>query len=230
MATFDKTKETGPPPAAPVVTMSSGARVDWTRFTPVAVGSEDAMSPQEVKRVWESIYAAVGKATASEAERNEIRFALYVYAAVNGTSPQGKYSADVKTASGHTFSAAVIPRCVGRHMIRAFFRANMDEAYEALKSTRALEVLAQRYVTAWEQRGVPRELVFATADFLRNCRHFTPQELEVNVLASNFGISRARRARGGKTLEQVEREEVEETLRAQGPVMGGPVKPGMFDF
>jgi len=227
MSTFDTKTATKTAGAEPVVAASSGD--DWAAVMPVAVPAEDAMSPGRVAAAWEVIYREVG--ARSESERKAVRLALYVYATVNGTSSVGKYSGDVTLSNGQVFNASVIPRAVGRNAIREFFRGNMDEAYEALKKSHAIEKLAPRYVMKWEAKGVARDAVFATADYMRNCTKFTPAEANANTLSFNMGVARAAVARKGHSLEEMRVEDTHESLRAQsGAPVGAPVGKGMFDF
>jgi len=189
----------------------------WLDVVPKSVDSEDALSFSENKAVWEKIYKAIGKATANESERKAVRAGIYAYCAKNATSREGDYAGSIQLADGTTISAAVIPQSAGKMKIRKFLRANMMESYDFFKTTRVMES-DDRFVAKCATKGISAENAFATADWLADCPKFTPGEQKAHESSFNIGVDRARRARGGHNLEDVEQGRVQEGLRVQGPL------------
>lgn len=196
--------------------VESRASDEFADTKPQNVGTDDSMDTAEVAVVWGKIYAAVGAESAQEPEKRKIRTGCYTYCALNGTSRVGRYSGKIRTADGRVFAAAVLPLCVGKQEIRRFMRGNMLEAYRFFKRTKVMEDYP-RFVAKWEAMGVGRSVAFATADFLTDCPLFTPEESSAHAKAFRYNIEKAKRARGGKSLEEVEAEEEELTMEAQGP-------------
>lgn len=190
--------------------------VDWGSFVPKRVDSEDTLGPEQNKKVWEKLYKEAGLSSAGEDDRRALRAAVYVYCAKNGTSREGEYSGEMQLASGKTVSAAAIVRAAGRMRVRRFLRANMMESYDFFKSSRVMEA-DERFVSKCSSLGVPAECAFATADWLGDCPQFTPGETKAHEITFVRGIDRAKRARGGKTLEDVESQRQDANLHAQGP-------------
>jgi len=195
--------------------------IDWKAVAPKSVEHEDSMSPDNVKVCWEKIYKAARILSADEATKRSLRLALYAYAAVNGTSRVGNYGKRVTLSGGNVVEAAVIPQSVGKFNIRQFFRGNMTEAYEALKSSQTL-ALDSRFVAKWQAYGIDASVCYAVADFLDDCPHFTPEEERAHSIARTQGIERSRRARGGKGLEAVEQDERDLAMNVQGPLDAAP--------
>jgi len=173
------------------------------------------MGPQATKKAWSRIYAYAGVSSGNEAEKRAIRLALYVYCCLNGTSRAGVYSGSIKTSSGHEFSASVLSRGVGVESIRRFMRANADESYEALKESGVMEK-DDRFVAHVAKLGISAENSFATADWLDGCPKMTQAEKAANEAARDRGLERAIRARGGRTLEDVEEIRRGKSMRVQG--------------
>lgn len=178
------------------------------------------MSALKVRTAWNAIYAKIGMRSADEKEQAGVRLAVYVYGVLNGTSSVGAYSGTVTTANGRTFQAAVIPQVVGVNDIRRFFRGNMLESYTSLKSSKVME-RNPAFVASKARFGATAETAFATADWMKDCPEFTPAEKNVHEASFNFSIEKARRSRGGKSLDEVKREDNEDNLSAQGPLSGG---------
>jgi hypothetical protein len=191
-------------------------KVDWSGFKPTEVGFEDAMSMSQCKKVWEKIYLGAGVPSGSEDEKRSIRAACYVYATLNGTSRAGNYAAEIKSSTGVSFNASVIVQATGKLAIRKFFRGNMVEAYRFLKTSGVMETY-DRFVANVANKGISAECAFATADFLGDCPLFTPAENKAHQTEFVTSTERARRARGGRSLEDVERAEVREVIETQGP-------------
>lgn len=202
------------PAASPPSTGSSSKVVDWAAIVPRSIGREDAMSESQCKVKWGKMMRLANLKTPNESTQNAFKLAVYTYLAVNGTSREGNYAATIQMADGTTFDAAVIPGGIGKSEIRRFMRGEMNNAYEALKASAAVE-RDERYVAGVGKLGVLPAQAFATADFFDGCALFTPLEEMAHGLARNNSLVRAAKGRGG-TLESVERSRVEDSLEAQG--------------
>jgi len=213
---------------------SGGDRVEpksnfstWSDVLPRSVDAEDCMSVKEAKIVWEKMLGYAGMKSAAEKERMALRAAVYVYCAKNGTSREGDYSGNMVLANGTEVSAAIIVRACSKMRIRKFLRSCMDESYTFFKETGVMEA-DERFVAKCAKLGISPECAFATADWLGGCPKFTPAESKAHDASFNKSIERARRARGGQTLEHVENERVHEELRVNGAM--NAVESGPVDF
>lgn len=191
--------------------------VDWSTVIPKRVDSEDTLGVEQNKATWEKLYKYASMATANEEERKAVRAAIYYYCAKNGTSREGDYAGNMMLSNGKVVSAAVIPQAAGVKHIRRFLRANMVESYDFFKSTKIMES-DDRFVAKCAALGISSEYAFATSDWMTDCHLFTPGETRAHNTSFNHGLERARRSRGGKGLEEVEKDRVHETLMVQGPV------------
>lgn len=195
----------------------------WADLKPASVGLENAMGAARVEGVWESIYKLVGGAS-DESKKRSIRLAVFTYAMLNGTSREGAYRARCKTSYGKEFDAAVIPQSTGKMDIRRFFRGNMTESYIALKSS-GVAADYPDFIAKAATKGISQDCAFATADWLTDCHLLTPAEEKAHNASFTISVEKARRARGGRGLEEVESGRVTDSLEAQGPmVRGGPVE------
>lgn len=190
----------------------------WADVLPKSVSFEDSMGADDATKVWEKIYNATGLKTLSEKERRSVRAAVYVYCVKNGTSREGDYGGTFVLAGGQTVEAAIIPRSAGRLKIRKFMRANMAESYHLFKETRVMES-DERFVAKAAGHGIPAECAFATADWMDDCHLFTPGEARAHNIVFIRSLDRAKRARGGKTLEAVEDQRVAEGIEVNGPAV-----------
>jgi len=188
---------------------------------PKEVGYEDAMSASQVKAIWNNIYARI-KPGMNEQEQRAVRIAFYVYAAKNGTSRVGSYSAKIVLSNGTEIDAAILPQATGPMGIRKFFRGNMDEAYVALKDSKAME-RDPRFVAKVSDLNIGAEAAFATGDWFTNCALFTPAEKQAHQKSFDASVERARRTRNGHTLESVEHQRNQRSLEVQGPMHGEEV-------
>jgi len=196
---------------------------DWSSLKPKVVASEDAMSAENVSSVWASIEKEHGFRSLSEEQRAGLRLAVYAYFARNGTSREGDYSGTVTMYDGTVIKAHLIKKACGFEP-RKFARGSMYEAYNALKESRIMEE-DERFVAKAASLGVGASEAFATADFLDDCPFFTPKELKAHDTARNYGLRRAKGARGGRSLEDVVDDRVNDGLQAgvtefesEGPV------------
>jgi hypothetical protein len=189
---------------------------DWTRLAPKSVDSEDALGADTVARDWQKMYDLAQLRNPNEVQRKAFRLAVYVYGVKNGTSREGAYRGEIQMSDGFKFSSSVVPQATGKMNIRKFFRGNMEESYVALKKSKAIEN-EPRVVAKAASLGIPAECAFAMADWLTDCPDFTPMETAAHAASFNRSVSRARRARGGHTLEDVEQDRIGQELDAQGP-------------
>lgn len=212
--------------SAPVGVASGGVSDSvWVKALPKHVDAEDTMSPAMVKKSWNDIYREAGMRGSSEDEQRAVRLAVYVYFALNGTSRVGNYTGRIVTSSGVAFDSAVLVRVLSKFSLRRFMRGNMDESYEALKMSGAMSQYP-RFIAKVGELGISPEVAFATADWMSDCRFFTPEESRANRLAFNYAIKRATGSRQGRSLEDVERSDVQSGLRAQEPESQHSVVPG----
>lgn len=204
--------DTAPPPPAP--TAKTNQLGDLAALRPPVQDGEDSMSQRQSDAAWAKIYKAAG--VQNETERKAVRVACYAYACKNGTSRAGTWRHTVKVANGTEFPASAIIEATGLYDVRRFFRKNKNEAYELLKATQAMEY-DEEFLARCEARGAPRHAAFATADYLSGCSHLTPEERRANEAFFDMSIDRARRARDGATLEQVEGQALHRRVEVQGP-------------
>jgi len=209
-------KGNAPAPQGPPSNLS-----DWGDMVPKSTTFADCVSDKEKVQIWNKIYNECGMRSANEKERKMVRAAIYTYCCKNGTSREGEYSGTITLANGQEIEAAVIPRCAGRMKIRKFLRANMLESYDYFKQSRVMEA-DERFVTKAAAFGVSADAAFALADWLDDCPKFAPAEAKAHQAVFVASIERARRARGGHSLEDVEGERITDELRANGPANAGP--------
>lgn len=202
---------------------------DWEALSPIAVDYEDALGPAKVQSNWNKLYSLAGLRAPNEDTQRAFRLAVYVYAAINGTSREGSYSGSITMSNGHSFEAAIIPNAVGKMQIRKFFRGNMTESYNALKQSKVLEN-DERFVAKVSSFGVSAQDAFATADWFANCPHFTPAERHAYDVSFNYSVTRARRNRQGRNLEEVEHGRLSENLDAQGSLDAPAGEGGRVSF
>jgi len=204
----------GQKPASGSYAANAGA-IQWDDLVPKSVDDEDSMSAEKVKVVWLDMYARAGLRNPSEGVQAAFRLAVYVYAAKNATSRQGNYRGSFTLADGTKVDASVIPAATGKMNIRRFFRGNMEESYVALKRSRAMEQ-EKRFIAKAADLGITSDCAFATADWLAGCPDLTPAEAAAHNKSFVNGLERAKRSRGGKTLEDVEDGLNDKELSVQG--------------
>jgi len=175
MSTFDAKKADVPKES------KAGEQDDWSAYVPKQVSRVDTMDKDKADKKWELIYKAARASSESEPVKKGIRLGVYVYCCINGCSPESDYSGSVQTYSGLMFPAAVVPQSVGKHEVRRFLRAYLKESYNALKSSGAIENEA-KYVAACASLGISAGVAFATADWMSDCPHFTPEELRAHEM------------------------------------------------
>lgn len=188
---------------------------EWVELIPKEVTPADSLSVAESEKNWQEMYRLAGIATGSEKQKKAFRAWAYVQGCLNGTSRLGDFRGIDKLYDGTAVEAAIIPRVLGRD-IRKHYRANMDESYKFLKTTRVME-MHSRFIKKCAALGIGASEAFATADWLDDCPHFTPGESAAHARSFNASLARARRSRDGKTLEQVEDESLAQAIRVNGP-------------
>lgn len=190
----------------------------WADVARPTIEHEDRMTEEEAEEVWNKIYSLFR--ANGESARNEVKLAVYAYYAANGASPQTPHTKDIVTGGGASvLSADVLDAIGGRDLIRRFLRANVDEAYSALKESGTM-ASDEVFVSKASDKGVPRQYAYCAVDFLRGCSLFTPVEKDFAGKAFAYSIVRARNARGGKSVEDISRAVRGEQLEAQ--VSGAP--------
>jgi len=198
--------------------------VNWADYKPKVSPSEDALSVEECKEVWAKIEKYAGLFGISEDDKRSVRLATYAYFARNGTSRDGDYSRSIVLNNGKKLEAAAIKRAVGFYP-RKFMRGCMEESYVALKSSGVMDE-DERFCAKAASYGVSSDCAFAIADWFDECPYFTPKEKQAHEAAKNYGLTRARGARGGMSLEDVEKTRVAEGLhagKAESSYADGPV-------
>jgi len=212
-------------------TFSGGSTVSsnfskWADSVPRVVTPEDAMSASQVVEVWNKMFSFAKMKSPNESEQIAFKAGVYTYACLNGTSREGNYSSDIQLANGTVINASIIPRATGKYAVRKFFRGCMNESYEFLKTSHVMES-HERFIAKCAQLQVGASVAFATADWLDDCPLFTPEEVKAHDASFTHGLSRAKRARSGHTLESVEQHRTDRMLESNGtlePEAGSLIK------
>jgi len=139
---------------------------------------------------------------------------------VNGSSPECLYVRDVVCSTGVTFGASILKQATSNR-IRQFLRARLGESYDYLKESRVAED-QDKFIRSRQDMGIPAEYAFATADWLTDYAGLSEAELRYHNLSRNAGFIRSRRAREGKTVEDLKGERMAANLDAQGPEVAAP--------
>lgn len=181
---------------------------------PAHVSVTKVMDASMVTDVWSKIYAAAGIKSGSEEEKRSLRCAVYMYIALNGSSPSGSYSGTIRSGRGAQVPAAVLPASTGRLEIRQFMRANASESIEFFQATRALE-LDPVIRAKSETMKVPLSAALAFVDYLDAAIGLTPAERDAQQIIRNYSLQRASYARGGRTVDEMRHEGHQEQLEAQ---------------
>jgi len=165
---------------------------------PVQAG-EDRDTREVADGKWRRIYVLFGANT--EALYREVKLAWWVYCAKNGSSPEGKYSKPVRTASStRAVTAGEIVAITGRTEgeVREFNRSYLEDSYRALKSNQEWRKDPELVAKA-QAKSLPIEAMHLLADwFGKSCPYFTPQEAKLYVQVSGVTIADARARRAEK--------------------------------
>lgn len=186
----------------------SGASLEskWLTRKPLRVDYEDTMAREDVAKVWEAVYEQA-KAR-NEEQKAATRLAVYVYGAKNGTVRVGNYGGTIQVSYGQKFSAKVISTaCKGT--IRQFYRGNMDESYEALSESRALND-DERLVARALSQNVPLAAIISLCDWFKDCSKMSQQEQQHHDRLFTIKNAAAYANRGG-TSDAVQNRLVAET-------------------
>lgn len=184
---------------------------------PTSVDEADCLPQSRVAGIWARIYRKAGFNSPNEKEKNDVRAAVYSYCLKNGTSREGAFSGDLHLNGGQVVPASIIPVCVGKMEIRKFFRSNMEESYDYFVESGYAET-QPRLIAKAAKYGVAAPEAFAMADWLTDCAKFTPAQSEAHERVFQHSVERARRARDGRKLEDVEDARLDKALEAQGPM------------
>lgn len=185
----------------------------WRNVALPVVEHEDRMTLEEAMVIWNKIYGLF-RATGEDA-RDEAKLAVYAYYAVNGASRQTPHTKQIRTGGGASVLSADVLDAIGSgDQIRRFLRADVDDAYGALKGSEVLsndDVFSAKVI----DKGVPRPYAHCAVDYLRGCSLFTPMEKEYADKAFSYSIRRARAARGGKSVDEIAADGRDDRISAQ---------------
>eukprot|EP00249_Psilotum_nudum_P025497 c30029_g1_i1 orf=112-768(+) len=180
------------------ITRMRGENV-WGNVAIPEIEHEDRLSASDARDVWNDVFRLF-RATGEEAQR-EVKLAVYAYYGVNGASRRTKHSRDINTGGGASVLASDVGNVIGMHRIRQFLRADVAEAYSALKETGVLEN-DEVFVSKAMEKGVPRGFMHCAVDYLRGCSLLTEEEKIYVDHHFSYSIQRARGARGGLTVDE----------------------------
>jgi hypothetical protein len=175
------------------------------------------MSTKQRNAAWAQFYTLCGVANADEATKLALRCAVYVYAAKNGTSPQGPYRYGGVSAKGTNFLGVYITTAVGRTEVRRFFRSNADESVDFFLETEAL-TKDPDIRKECEREGIALSDAICLCDWLDGHPKFTPEQQRQHSRLKNRDVSRARAGRGNRDLDDVRADEDSAIVASQGHV------------
>jgi hypothetical protein len=190
---------------------------------PQRVDAVNTLPRVKVDKVWAALYGYAKIAGAAEETKLALRCAVYCYLAVNGTSPEGSYTGIVISGKGTELQAAKIPECAGKFDVRRFMRGNAKESVDYFHETDVLAGL-EPMVTKCAQHNLRPSEALALCDWLDGAQGLTPVELEAQARLKAESLMRARRSRGGHSVEELRDEDVQRGLEAQGPDVKAPGK------
>lgn len=191
---------------------------EFASMVPMHVDTVNVLSPAKKDAVWNKIYAAAGLGSGSEVEKKSLRCAVYVYTAVNGTSPSGEYTGDIRSSKGTTLAASALPTAAGQLNIRRFMRANARESLRFFRESRVLES-RDELLAKCDMYGIRGDDAVALCDWFDTTVGLTPREQAAQASIKNFSLKRARAARGGKSVETVREELLDDNVEAQGDIL-----------
>lgn len=174
----------------------------WSNVALPEVEHEDRLPLGEAAETWNGIYRLF-RAGGEDAQK-EVKLAVYAYYAINGASRRTKHSRDITTGGGASVLASDVLDVIGEKKIRQFCRADVNEAYSALKESGVLEN-DEVFAHLAMEKGVPRGSLHCAVDYLRGCSLLTVEEKEFARNHFNASIEKARNARGGLTIDEEDR-------------------------
>lgn len=183
-------------------------------MVPASVPVAKVMSPNDNRVVWEEIYAKAGIASKGEDVKRALRCAVYLYWAINGTSPEGSYTGNIVTAKGTSFPVSIVVAASTRLAVRQFARANATEALAFFRATRVLQQ-QQVLVAKADELSVTLDSLVGMVDFFDSVAGLTPVEKACQSAMKNYGLVRARNSRGGRDTQTLVAERRNENLDAQ---------------
>lgn len=160
------------------------------------------MPEHEVAVAWTQIKKLAGMADASEKMEASLKLACFAYCCANGTSAEGSYDRSMQLSDGQQVPASVITKAVGLSQVRRFMKGNSVLSYEALKQSQCMEDNAA-FIARRADAGIAPHMAFATADWLDDCPLFTPEETRVHRMWKVYATTRAKHARGGKSVREL---------------------------
>jgi len=145
------------------------------------VAREDVMPTERVRKLYDEIFKKLGVKDALQ--KTLVMNALRVYAVLNGTSPKGKYTAQIQI-QGSSFSSSVLVEVLGSE-IRQFFRPQADQVHQLLLQN---DSIAKEAANKW---GFDSELGPYAFDFSEYCTSLAGEQRKRVLKAKNFHISSA---------------------------------------
>jgi len=174
------------------------ARERWSRIETPAPQSEQRKSPEYAAAKWLQIYSAFG--AQGEDAQDKAFAAVVAYFWKNGCSPEGDYSADVKSATGVAVPSGQIVKITGRLEgdIRKLLRATMKKTYDSLRYS-PLVGTDEHMRDRAEEKGIPRDKCYLLLDALSGCEFFdaTDKDLYDKASIRSIAESNARKAIAG---------------------------------
>jgi len=202
-------------PKSSVAGTNSDSRDEFANCIPKRVTVAKVMDEDKVKAAWNKMYVAAGISNVGEQGKKALRCGVYLYLAINGTSPAGTYKGTVQTGTGVTMRASEISAAAGTFEVRQFARGNVEESLRFFRLTGILEV-HPAVVAKCEEKEIPPSDAFGLVDWFDVASGLTPTERHAQKQLKNFGLSRARRARNGQNMDEIRAEHYQESLSAQG--------------
>lgn len=179
------------PSQSGAVVYSQSAKERWSKVATVGQQREDRLPLEITVAKWGQIYRLFG--ASDEKAQDAVFAAVNGYFAVNGCSPSGKYSREIRTADGKSVLASHVIKITGRLEgdIRQFLRGRMKDSYEVLRYTDVV-MKDEAAVGAAELNGIPRHCAYLMADWLKDCEFLTSEEQDVYVAVSAKNIRKAK--------------------------------------
>jgi len=215
-------------PSASVTKTSSVDR--WGAIAGVSQEREDRLPVDVATGKWQRIYNLFQ--AKDEKGRDDVFAAVNAYFAINGCSPLGRYSREVKTEGGTRVSASDIVKVTGRLEgdVRQFLRARLKDSYESLKYSGYLKRDESALAKA-EEKGIPRHLVHLLADWFKDCEYFTAEEADIYVKVSRATIADAKdRRRDVEPTRRADGQSDEVTAASPPPAFAGGRGPSAVSY
>lgn len=193
---------------------------------PKLVDAANQLTKGRNELAWSTLYSKANVGSGDEAVKRSLRCAVYVYLAVNGTSPSGEYSGQIVSGKGNVLKAAEIPSAAGRYDVRRFMRTNAAESVEFFHATSALSEVPA-IIAKCEIYEIRLSEAIALCDWLDGAPGLTPAERDCQARLKTYSLKRARAARGGHSVEDMRDERMDDAIVAQGSAEGSILPPSM---